>query len=127
MKKYGVWAVAIPDGTVRKREFVQSSEFQDLTSRAKVKYGVQNHEGKHIGFFSEFETEADEEVLFKAGISFVSEEGARKNLEAELPGWDFEGVRRQAVEQWNEALSKIQVIGGTDEQKHVLFQIILNL
>ena len=121
LKKYGVWAVAIPDGTVRKREFVQSSEFQDLTSRAKVKYGVQNHEGKHIGFFSEFETEADEEVLFKAGISFVSEEGARKNLEAELPGWDFEGVRRQAVEQWNEALSKIQVIGGTDEQKHVFY------
>ena len=121
LKKYGVWDVTIPEGTERKREFVESAAFQELTSRAEVKYDVQSYEGTHIGFFSEFETEPEEEVLFKAGISFASIEGARRNLKAEIPGWDFEGTHRQAVKQWNEALNKIQVTGGTDEQRHVFY------
>ncbi|WP_239063520.1 GH92 family glycosyl hydrolase [Bacteroides sp. 51] len=49
-------------------------------------------------------------LLVKTGISYVSEEGAMRNLEAELPGWDFDGTSLQAKTQWNEALSKIDVV-----------------
>ncbi len=55
-------------------------------------------------------------LLVKVGISFVSEEGALKNLEAEVPGWDFDGVAEDAHNLWNMELSKIQVDGGTPEQ-----------
>ncbi|MGB4329153.1 MAG: GH92 family glycosyl hydrolase [Tenuifilum sp.] len=55
-------------------------------------------------------------LLVKVGISFVSEEGALKNLEAEVPGWDFDGVVEAARKQWNEELSKIQVEGGVPEE-----------
>lgn len=63
-----------------------------------------------------FPVEPNEAVLVKVAISHVSIEGARKNLEAELPGWDFEKVRADAKAAWNKELSKIEVSGGTDEQ-----------
>ncbi|MGQ0542657.1 MAG: GH92 family glycosyl hydrolase, partial [Blastocatellia bacterium] len=56
------------------------------------------------------------QVLLKVAISYVSIEGARKNLEAELPHWDFDKVRADAKAAWNKELSKIEVSGGTDEQ-----------
>ena len=64
--------------------------------------------------FSTSATEAH--TLVKVAISYVSIEGARKNLAAELPGWDFDKVRADAKAAWNKELSKIEVSGGTDEQ-----------
>ncbi len=55
-------------------------------------------------------------LLLKVAISYVSIEGARKNLEAELPHWDFDNVRADAKAAWNKELSKIEVSGGTDDQ-----------
>lgn len=63
-----------------------------------------------------FKTEAGEKIILKVGISSVSIEGARKNLAAELPGWDFDKVRADAKTAWNKELSKIEVSGGTDAQ-----------
>ena len=56
------------------------------------------------------------QVQVKVAISYVSIEGARKNLEAELPGWDFDKVRVDAKAAWNKELSKIEVSGGTPDQ-----------
>ena len=63
-----------------------------------------------------FKFEPGEQVLMKVAISYVSIEGARKNLAAELPGWDFDKVRADAKAAWNKELSKIEVSGGTDDQ-----------
>ncbi|MGB2750736.1 MAG: glycoside hydrolase domain-containing protein, partial [Pyrinomonadaceae bacterium] len=63
-----------------------------------------------------FTTSASEQILLKVAISFVSIEGARKNLAAELPGWDFDKVRGDAKAAWNKELSKIEVSGGNDAQ-----------
>jgi len=52
-------------------------------------------------------------VLVKVGISAVSVEGARKNLDAEIAGWDFEQVRRAADAAWERGLAKIRVRGGS--------------
>lgn len=45
----------------------------------------------------------------KAGISFVSEENARENLETEIADWNFERVLQSNQQAWNEALSKVEV------------------
>lgn len=58
----------------------------------------------------------DGTLLVKVAISYVSIEGARKNLEAEIPGWDFDKVRADAKAAWNKELGKIDVSGGTDDQ-----------
>ena len=62
-----------------------------------------------------------EPLLIKVGISTVSVEGARKNLDAELPGWDFDAVRRAADLAWERELGRIQVEGGTSEQRTIFY------
>ncbi len=61
------------------------------------------------------------ELLVKVGLSAVDIEGARANLEAELPHWDFDRTRRQAREIWSEALGKIEVDGGTEDERTSFF------
>ena len=56
-----------------------------------------------------FKTKRAEKVLVKVGISTVSCEGARKNREAEIPGWNFGKVRRDAEKVWNGYLSRIDI------------------
>jgi predicted alpha-1,2-mannosidase len=63
-----------------------------------------------------FESRNGTQVLVKVALSSVSIEGARKNLAAELPGWDFDKVRAAAKAAWNKELSKIGISGGTDAQ-----------
>ncbi|MBL8125961.1 MAG: GH92 family glycosyl hydrolase, partial [Blastocatellia bacterium] len=71
--------------------------------------------GPHIKAAFSFSPTAGQ-VLVKVAVSFVSIEGAWKNLEAELPHWDFDKVRADAKAAWNKELSKIEVSGGTPEQ-----------
>ena len=76
--------------------------------------------GSKIGAFVNYKTEENEAVLVKVGISYTSVEGARKNLEAEIPDWDFDRVKNEARETWNKELSKITV-EGTDDQKEIFY------
>lgn len=121
LKNFGVWSADIPDGWSRKREDVESARYQEKIAQASVSKGQKNGEGKHLGFYTEFATTANEQVLLKSGISFVDIGGAKKNLETEINDWDFENVHRQARSLWNNALSKMQVEGGTKDQKTVFY------
>ena len=73
--------------------------------------------GKKVKAALFFKTRAGETVLVKVGLSSVSAEGAWKNLEAEQPGWDFEGVRERAARAWEAQLAKVTVSGGTPAQR----------
>lgn len=72
--------------------------------------------GKKIKLFFNFHTAAGEKILIKVGLSSVSMEGALNNLRAEIPGWNFEQVRKNAAAQWEKELSRIR-IKGTDDLK----------
>lgn len=48
-------------------------------------------------------------LYVKVALSVVDPEGAEKNLEAELPGWDFDKTREESTHIWNEALNLIQI------------------
>lgn len=66
-----------------------------------------------------FAEAGNEPLVVKVGLSVVSEENARKNLEAEVKGFDFEAVRTAARSAWEEAISVITVEGGrTDDLKN---------
>lgn len=55
-------------------------------------------------------------VLVKIAISAVSTGGAQRNLNAELPDWNFDRVKADADRAWNQALNKIQASGGSEAQ-----------
>ncbi len=52
---------------------------------------------------------SDKSLLAKLGFSFVDVEGAQKNLEAEIPAWDFNEIKLQAIAAWQKELLKIEV------------------
>ena len=79
---------------------------------------------ENIKAFFRFDTKADEAILLKVGISMVSIDGARKNLESEMPDLDFDQVRENARANWNKELSKIEVEGGTQTEQ-ILFYTAL--
>jgi predicted alpha-1,2-mannosidase len=113
----GVWSAEIPAGWTRKREDIESQRYRDVVAAAKILEGCKEMEGDHLGFFSEFATRDKEQVLVKAGISFVDLAGAKENLEHDIPGWDFDAVRAQATALWKKALANVSVKGGTDAQR----------
>jgi predicted alpha-1,2-mannosidase len=73
--------------------------------------------GRKLKAAFDFRTRAGETVLVKVALSSTGVDGARRNLEAELPGWDFDGVRRAAREAWSRELSKIAIEGPDREQR----------
>ncbi|WP_245552031.1 GH92 family glycosyl hydrolase [Chitinophaga pinensis] len=124
LRKSGVWSADIPDDWSRKREDIESDRYQQQIGKAAVLPGVKEKAGKHLGFYTEFATTANEKVLMKAGISFVSIDGAKANLQAEIKGWDFDGVQQHTTALWNQALGKIAIKGGTEEERKVFYSAL---
>ena len=84
--------------------------------------GLKEMSGKDgVGAFVNFKTEEGEQILVKVGISFVSIDGAKMNLQKELSHWDFNKIVQQAKEEWNKKLDKIKVKGGTEAQKTIFY------
>ncbi len=119
LKTYGVWSATLPPGPYR--EILGKPAFAEACRAASVLPGYHDQEGEHLGFYVEFPTHAGETVLVKAGMSYVSVEGARQNLAAEIPAWDFDGARRQSRSAWDAALQRLAVEGGTESEKTIYY------
>lgn len=68
-----------------------------------------------------FVTAAGEQVLLKVALSPVSVEGARANLAAELPGWDFEATMKAADNAWNDELKKVRITTTNDTARRIFY------
>ena len=121
MRQHGFWSADIPDTWVRKKDEVVSIPYLQRVAQAPVVTGERQIEGKHNGFYTEFPTREGQQVEFKAGISFVDMEGARKNVEAEIASKTFDEVAGEAYAQWNRELNRIRIEGGTDEEKTIFY------
>jgi predicted alpha-1,2-mannosidase len=74
-----------------------------------------------LGTYFTFDPAAGRQVRMKLAVSFRSEDKARANLAAELPDWDFDAAAARAKAQWNAALAKIAVTGGSEEQRRIFY------
>ena len=74
----------------------------------------ETEKGKRI--IATFDMKPGEELMMKVALSTTSVEGAKKNLQAEIPDWNFDGVKLAAHDEWNSYLSRIDV-EGTDDEK----------
>ena len=60
-------------------------------------------------------------VLFKYGISYISTDHAKQNLEKEIKSWDFNSIKEHAFNVWDEKLSQIQIKGSSEADKRVFY------
>lgn len=81
----------------------------------KLQEGIKKAEGKNIKLYIRFDNPG--QVISKVGISSVSADGAFKNLNAEMPDFNFKKTQQAAKSQWINALAKIEVQGGAPEIK----------
>ncbi|MCU0785171.1 MAG: GH92 family glycosyl hydrolase [Verrucomicrobia bacterium] len=58
---------------------------------------------------------------FRYGVSFISVEQAKANLQQEIPAWSFEKIKAAARDRWNKVLGQVEVEGGSDAQRRVFY------
>lgn len=80
---------------------------------------LEENERDTIGIFSVAST--SQPLLVKVGISAVSVENARENLQQELPGWNFASVVSKANADWNRELSKIAIKTQDERTKRIFY------
>jgi predicted alpha-1,2-mannosidase len=127
LQTLGVWSVEVPEawrGPWPNRAYEQwkTPAYIEAIRGAMVDALPASGEfqGEHIGIFAEWPTGAGEQIIVKAGISYVSIEGARGNLEAEMPHWGFDRVRADARADWNRATEALTDVEATEEQLTIL-------
>lgn len=98
-------------------QFSKPVKFGVWQDKKLLPKSVQEVSGTNVGGYVSFATTNGEQILVKVAISYVSEANARKNLEAELPRWDFDRVERESKADWNRWLGCIEVFGGTRTQR----------
>jgi predicted alpha-1,2-mannosidase len=74
-------------------------------------------DGSKTGAYVTFPTVKGEQRLMKVAISYVSAEQARRNLQAEIPHWNFDRVVKESAVEWNRMLGRIEVEGGTHDER----------
>jgi predicted alpha-1,2-mannosidase len=89
----------------------------DIALNDVLQNNMRSASGKNIKAYFSFDVSNNKTVQVKVGISGVSMENAKLNLDAEIPHWNFATVKQQAEDEWNKELGKIEVKGGTKDQQ----------
>lgn len=76
---------------------------------------------KKMGVYLCFDVEKDEEIIVKASSSFTDMEGARRNMQVEIPFWDFNQTREELTRIWEKHLALIEVKTNSEEEKRKFY------
>jgi predicted alpha-1,2-mannosidase len=82
--------------------------------------------GARMGGYVSFKTQENQKIRVKIGTSFISIEQARKNLEMEVPDWDFDQLVAKTRKIWNEKLNTIKVAGGSAEKQRIFYTALFH-
>lgn len=76
---------------------------------------------KDLGVFAGFRLKKGEQIELRIGTSFTSLEGAKKNLEQEIANKEFEVVRNESEQVWENALSQVKVETSVEKDKRIFY------
>ncbi len=88
---------------------------------------VTEAEGEDVGAYFTYDLKKGEQVEIQVGVSYVSVDNARLNLDAEQSGFRFDAIRNAAVEDWNRELSRISLEGGTVKYKRMFYTALYHV
>ncbi|MFF3152361.1 GH92 family glycosyl hydrolase [Streptomyces sp. NPDC057910] len=96
-------------------------------SGGTVSDGSATASGTNTGAYVTFDTSSNATVQFKVGLSYVSVAGAQANVAAENAGWDLGAVRTAADTAWNQMLNRVQVSGGSAEERQKFYTALYHV
>jgi predicted alpha-1,2-mannosidase len=88
---------------------------------AVIDTGAAARQGNHVGAYAGFSIKAGETVTVRIGVSLIGPEQAARNLAADMPDASFDHVVERARSEWERELSKIEIKGGTAEQRRTFY------
>ena len=124
--KYTLDGFRVITGWAKLRKVYFHAEFSKPIVKSRLVDGGSVYEdrtvvnGTDLRAVLDFSTDNTEPLLMKIGISAVSEQNAKMNMQSEIPDWNFDQVVAEADQKWENELSKIEV-EGTDEQKEIFY------
>lgn len=80
--------------------------------------------GTDVKAILEFDNCAD--LMVKVGLSPVDVEGAKKNLDEEIPDWDFERIKNQALVDWSKNLGQFTIDDNNEQRKELFYSFVYN-
>lgn len=101
--------------------FDQSFSTQGVWSPEQLKSGETKLSGPHVGAFVKFKGRKGNIVGCKVASSFISPDQALLNLKREIGDANFDTVRKQAEQRWNEALGRASIEGGMPDQRRTFY------
>lgn len=98
-------------------EFDQPFTAHGTWDGSAVDAGGDAEEAAHAGAYLTFDTTgSDRTVRAKVSMSYVSVDGARANMAAEVPGWDLRALAKDTRDEWTQTLRKVRVAGSDTDQ-----------
>jgi predicted alpha-1,2-mannosidase len=80
-----------------------------------------------IGASFDFATKVNQVIQAKVGISFISAEQAKQNVQQEIPAWNFSAIGIAATALWNAELAKLTLSGESDSQRRQLYTAMYHM
>jgi predicted alpha-1,2-mannosidase len=99
------------------RNYSQREVYQGFWGKFNQNKNFPELAGRQIRAFFNFKTEENEKIKVKLAISPVSMDNALTNMRAEIPGWDFDKVKRDGQQQWEKELHKIEIQSNSKDEK----------
>src|SRR5580698_9225362 len=100
-----------------KQPFMSHNVYSGTFSRPGQNELTSTNVGAYVGF----DTHQDNQVDVQVGTSFISIDQARANLDAEMPDWNFDGLRDTLKNTWNQKLGIATIDGATEDQRHIFY------
>ncbi|WP_031427505.1 GH92 family glycosyl hydrolase [Flavimarina sp. Hel_I_48] len=112
---FGIWKTPVKyEGT--------EAKWMTYNGKTRVKQGFMKEVvGDSIGAFFSYNFDKPQQLEMKVGVSYVSIENARENLNKETENKDFDAVYAETEKAWNEKLSRIEVEGDSEEDKTIFY------
>lgn len=105
-------------------QFDQPFSSYGVWSDKKIQRGVATLQGDHVGAFLKFDTGENNRVGCKVASSYISLAQAALNMENEIGDASFDTIRQRAEKTWNDYLGRIQIEGGTMDQRKTFYSAL---
>lgn len=109
------------------RDFAGFGTWLDGELRGGVPAVQTSEDPASFGAWFEFDTSANPLIELQVCLSYVGVDGAQAALEAEMPGWDFEGTRAATEAAWEAEVSRFEVSGGSADDKAIFYTAVYHV
>lgn len=127
-RRFGIWQSRQGETVLHEGPGAIDGEAQTKSPEDRLglmtEYDVHDDFARRTGLWAQFAVDDGRPVQVKLAVSFAGMDQAASNLSREMPGWDFDAIRANGTALWRDALDRIAVSGGSEEQRRIFYSAL---